>query len=46
MECFELLTKVINELEGVVWSLDEDNPKEKNETLVSNSSEFFGMLKG
>ena len=42
MECFEFLTKVINELEGVVWSLDKDNSREKNEALVY---EFFRIFR-
>ena len=42
MECFEFLTKVVNELEGVVWSLDKDNPREKNEALVY---EFFRIFR-
>ena len=35
---FEFLTNVLNELEGLVFSIDENKPRRDNEALVA---EFF-----
>ena len=46
MECFELLTKVVNELEGIVFSLDDDKPKGEVEALVAEFFRIFRDVEG
>jgi hypothetical protein len=43
VELFELLTKVVNELEGILYSLDKNNSRDRNEALVC---EFFRIFRG